>query len=42
MGLLDEPRYILDHCVEWYEMPEEMCIRDRAYVIPEEKDYIDV
>ena len=23
MGLLEEPRYILDHCVEWYEMPED-------------------
>ncbi len=30
MGLLDEPRYILDHCVEWYEMPEET-IRENTF-----------
>lgn len=31
MGLLDEPRYILDHVVEnWYEMPENT-IRERTF-----------
>lgn len=30
MGLLEEPRYILDHCVEWYEMPEDT-IREKTY-----------
>ena len=30
MGLLDEPRYILDHCVEWYEMPEDT-IREKTF-----------
>ena len=30
MGLLDEPRYILDHVVEWYEMPEDT-IREKTF-----------
>lgn len=30
MGLLEEPRYILDHCVEWYEMPEDT-IREKTF-----------
>ncbi|GAB4340022.1 MAG: (Fe-S)-binding protein [Desulfobulbaceae bacterium] len=31
MGLLEEPRYILDHVVNnWYEMPEN-CIRERTF-----------
>ena len=30
MGLLEEPRYILDHVVDWVEMPENT-IRERTY-----------
>lgn len=30
MGLLDEPRYILDHVVEWHEMPEDT-IREKTF-----------
>ena len=30
MGLFDEPRYILDHCVEWHEMPEDT-IREKTF-----------
>jgi len=31
MGLMDEPRYILDHVVpKWYEMPEN-CIREKTF-----------
>ena len=30
MGLLDEPRYILDHCCEWHEMPEDT-IREKTF-----------
>ncbi|MGA7826875.1 MAG: (Fe-S)-binding protein, partial [Geobacteraceae bacterium] len=30
MGLLDEPRYILDHVVDWVEMPENT-IREQTF-----------
>jgi Fe-S oxidoreductase len=30
MGLMDEPRYILDHVVDWVEMPENT-IRERTF-----------
>ncbi|NOQ47037.1 MAG: (Fe-S)-binding protein, partial [Desulfobulbaceae bacterium] len=30
MGLLDEPRYVLDHVVDWVEMPENT-IREKTY-----------
>ena len=30
MGLMDEPRYILDRVVEWYDMPDET-IRENTF-----------